>query len=38
MPDKISTSALAKQKGIEAKALFSDLKTAGYIVRSQERW
>lgn len=38
MSDKISTSALAKQKGIEAKALFSDLKTAGYIVRSQERW
>ncbi|MEZ9253562.1 glycerol kinase [Vibrio cyclitrophicus] len=38
MPEKISTSALAKHKGVEPKTLFSDLKSASYIVRSQERW
>ncbi|MDA0150189.1 glycerol kinase [Vibrio sp. LaRot3] len=35
---KISTSQLAKLRGVEAKTLFSDLKLAGYINRSEESW
>lgn len=38
MSDKISTSALAKLRNIEAKQLFHDLKTAGYINRADEIW
>lgn len=35
---KISTSQLAKLKGLEVKQLFNDLKTVGYINRSEEHW
>ncbi|GLR06873.1 hypothetical protein [Vibrio hyugaensis] len=38
MSEKISTSALAKMRQIEAKLLFADLKRAGYIVRQDEKW
>lgn len=36
--DKLSTSALAKQRESEPKALFNQLKSAGYIVRNQDKW
>ena len=35
---KISTSQLAKQRSIDVKQLFSDLKHAGYINRSDDSW
>ena len=38
MPDKISTTALAKLRELEAKQLFNQLKTAGYINRGEEAW
>lgn len=38
MPQGISTSALAKIKNMEAKALFAELKFAGYIVRYDSKW
>ncbi|WJG28262.1 glycerol kinase [Vibrio furnissii] len=38
MPDKLSTSALAKLRGLDAKQLFADLKKAGYINRHDEQW
>ncbi|MCR9662737.1 glycerol kinase [Vibrio parahaemolyticus] len=38
MSEKISTSALAKMRNIDAKLLFSDLKRAGYITRQEEKW
>lgn len=38
MSDKLSTSALAKLREQDAKQLFSELKTAGYIVRSENKW
>ncbi len=38
MPDKLSTSALAKQRGLVAKQLFEQLALAGYINRYQEQW
>ncbi|MGR5232731.1 glycerol kinase [Vibrio rotiferianus] len=38
MSEKISTSALAKMRQLEAKALFTDLKRAGYIVRQDDKW
>lgn len=31
MSEKISTSALAKMRKVEAKLLFADLKRAGYM-------
>ncbi|MDK9761309.1 glycerol kinase [Vibrio sp. D420a] len=36
--DKLSTSALAKLKDLEPKILFSQLKSAGYIVRGRDKW
>ncbi|MGD8110516.1 glycerol kinase [Vibrio sp. TRT 17S01] len=38
MADKLSTTALAKLRDIDAKQLFTDLKTAGYINRDAEHW
>ncbi|MFM2587327.1 glycerol kinase [Vibrio sp. TBV020] len=38
MPEKISTTALAKLRELDVKQLFNDLKTAGYINRSEESW
>lgn len=38
MAEKVSTSALAKMRHIEAKQLFSDLKRAGYIARKNDKW
>ncbi|MGP8308634.1 glycerol kinase [Vibrio sp. YIC-376] len=38
MSEKISTSALAKMRNIEAKQLFADLKRAGYISRQDDKW
>ena len=38
MVNKLSTSALAKQRGISAKQLFETLANAGYINRYQEQW
>ncbi|HCG5472195.1 TPA: glycerol kinase [Vibrio parahaemolyticus] len=38
MSEKISTSALAKMRNIDAKLLFSDLKRAGYITRQEDKW
>ncbi|KOO13895.1 glycerol kinase [Vibrio xuii] len=38
MSDKISTTALAKLRSLEAKELFNELKTAGYINRGEEGW
>ncbi|WP_070964026.1 glycerol kinase [Vibrio sonorensis] len=38
MADKLSTTALAKLRDVEAKALFSDLKKAGYINRDEDTW
>jgi len=35
---KISTSQLAKLRNVEAKALFGDLKLAGYINRHEDNW
>ncbi|MBA5761047.1 glycerol kinase [Vibrio sp. 404] len=35
---KLSTSQLAKKRGINAKQLFSDLKRAGYINRGEDGW
>ncbi|MCK6264306.1 glycerol kinase [Vibrio sp. ZSDE26] len=35
---KLSTSALAKVREMDAKSLFSDLKKAGYINRYEEKW
>lgn len=36
--EKLSTSALAKKRGIEAKQLFQELKLAGYINRFEDKW
>lgn len=38
MSEKLSTSALAKMRKIEAKLLFAELKRAGYIVRQDDKW
>lgn len=38
MSDKISTTALAKQREMDVKALFNELKVAGYINRSDDGW
>lgn len=38
MSDKISTTALAKQRDLDPKQLFSQLKSAGYINRADENW
>lgn len=38
MSDKISTTALAKLRELEAKQLFNQLKTVGYINRGDEGW
>ncbi len=38
MSEKISTTNLAKLKNIEPKALFSELRHYGYIVRHDKRW
>ncbi|PFG58629.1 hypothetical protein ATG66_1183 [Vibrio sp. ES.051] len=38
MSEKISTSALAKARKMEAKLLFADLKRAGYITRQEDKW
>ena len=38
MSDKISTTALAKQKGTQAKSLFQELSQFGYIVRHDSKW
>ncbi|MDN3611977.1 glycerol kinase [Vibrio ostreicida] len=38
MTDKLSTTALARLRGLEAKQLFQDLKRAGYIKRMEEAW
>lgn len=38
MADKISTTALAKQKNSDAKSLFSELARLGYITRSEDKW
>lgn len=38
MSEKVSTSALAKMRNIEAKQLFADLKRAGYITRKDDKW
>lgn len=38
MSEKISTSALAKRRQVEAKQLFADLKRAGYITRQEDNW
>ncbi|MGF1754101.1 phage antirepressor KilAC domain-containing protein [Vibrio makurazakiensis] len=38
MSDKLSTSALAKNREIEPKQLFNELKHAGYIVRAKDKW
>ncbi|WP_394126860.1 glycerol kinase [Vibrio hepatarius] len=38
MSDKISTTALAKLRSLEAKELFNELKTAGYINRGKDGW
>ena len=38
MSDKISTTALAKLRSLEAKELFNELKTAGYINRGEDGW
>lgn len=35
---KLSTSALAKQRNLDAKQLFADLKKAGYINRFDDQW
>ncbi len=38
MSDKLSTSALAKLRNIDAKQLFSDLSKAGYLSRHNNQW
>jgi len=38
MSDKISTTALAKLRSLEAKELFNELKTVGYINRGEDGW
>ncbi|MBR9786942.1 MAG: glycerol kinase [Vibrionaceae bacterium] len=38
MSEKISTSALAKMRNVEAKLLFADLQRAGYITRQDDKW
>ncbi|WP_159737406.1 glycerol kinase [Vibrio atypicus] len=38
MSDKISTTALAKSRDLDAKQLFAELKFAGYINRGDEGW
>ncbi len=38
MSDKLSTSALAKLRNIDAKQLFADLSKAGYISRHEGQW
>lgn len=38
MSDKISTTALAKSRELDAKQLFAELKFAGYINRGNEGW
>lgn len=38
MSDKISTTALAKLRDLDAKDLFSELKNAGYINRGEDGW
>lgn len=35
---KVSTSQLAKMRDVDVKQLFSDLKHAGYINRSEDNW
>jgi hypothetical protein len=38
MSEKLSTTNLAKQIGVDSKALFSDLNLYGYIVRDNSKW
>ncbi|MHC6529882.1 glycerol kinase [Vibrio sp. V39_P1S14PM300] len=38
MTEKLSTTALAKRRNVEAKQLFNELKTAGYLNRSEDKW
>ncbi|MGR5236373.1 glycerol kinase [Vibrio alfacsensis] len=38
MSEKVSTSALAKMRKIDAKLLFADLKRAGYVTRQEDKW
>lgn len=38
MSDKLSTSALAKLRNVDAKQLFSDLSKAGYLSRHEGQW
>ncbi|WED23573.1 glycerol kinase [Vibrio sp. JC009] len=38
MTEKVSTTALAKLKQTEPKALFSELAKFGYIVRHEDKW
>lgn len=38
MASKISTSQLAKTRGLVAKNLFSELAEAGYITRDNKEW
>lgn len=38
MTDKLSTSALAKQRGLAPKQLFEQLSLAGYINRYHDQW
>ncbi|WP_243977370.1 glycerol kinase [Vibrio natriegens] len=38
MSEKVSTSALAKMRNVEAKLLFADLQRAGYIIRQDDKW
>lgn len=38
MSEKISTTALAKMRNMDAPMLFSDLKRAGYISRVGDKW
>lgn len=38
MSEKVSTSALAKMRNVEAKLLFADLQRAGYITRQDDKW
>lgn len=38
MTDKISTTALAKQKNTDSKTLFNQLNQLGYIVRHNDKW
>lgn len=38
MSEKISTTNLAKQMGIESKTLFTELNLYGYIVRYESKW